>query len=80
MGDEYVFGSMLLPFLTALFVVRGMMRRTRQTATLCTFILPALLLTGFGVSGLGLWVLLIFGGGMGFFLAETERLAERRAG
>ncbi|MEM6972221.1 MAG: hypothetical protein AAF577_05390 [Pseudomonadota bacterium] len=77
MGDDYVFGSMLLPFLTALFITRGLMRRTKQTATLCTFVVPALLLTGFGVSGSGLWVLLVFGAAMGFFAAETERFAER---
>lgn len=80
MGDDYIFGSMLLPFLMSLFVVRGLMRRTRHTATLCTFIVPAVLLTGFGVSGIGLWVLLIFGGAMGFFAAETERFAERTSG
>ncbi|MEM9781295.1 MAG: hypothetical protein AAF899_02360 [Pseudomonadota bacterium] len=79
MEDNYVFGALLLPFLTALYVVFALRRGRRRAPTIYTALVPAFLTTEIGVGGAALWVALGLGMFLGFILAETERLSAERS-
>ena len=73
--EDYVFGQLLIPFIAGFFCISGVMTNRPHGMALVValgFVLIASVMTGFG--GPSLWVVVPFGGMLGFFHEETERM------
>ncbi|MEM6489479.1 MAG: hypothetical protein AAF677_14630 [Pseudomonadota bacterium] len=78
-GDDYVIGSLLLPYLAGLFCVDGLLQRRRHAAWVAAAVLGGLMVAAMtSAGGPALWVVAPLGGFIGFLNAEARRLGEAR--
>lgn len=73
--DDYTFGTLLIPFIAGFFCVNGVMwGRPYGMALVVALGLTLVVSVSTGFGGPALWVTVPFGGMLGFFHAETERM------
>ncbi|MEL6266196.1 MAG: hypothetical protein AAFR52_11225 [Pseudomonadota bacterium] len=77
MGDEHIFGSMLLPFLIGMYAVHGVASGQHGLPMLTAMAALFGLMAMTGDVEVTVWICIGFGGFMGFLAAETGRLAAR---